>query len=153
MAGQEDDPFQRRDTRPWFGKTDRRESHRASVAGKVRLVPEGGDPGEWETVNGSLSLNGFFLMPGDVTFELLDQRAEVCLDLLEEGEVTASVIVRTPVGRPGFIFRLDELDFEDARKIARYLDTTGDSSTEQRSTEGSVSGEAPDEPSEPGSDD
>ena len=122
MSVSDDDPFQRRDTRPYFGKTDRRESHRASVRAIVRpKVKDGHDEVVFE-LDGSLSLNGFFIELDQVDVDLTGTTVHLELDLLDEGMLKITLPIKTPVGRPGFIVRLDALDFEEARQVARYLD-------------------------------
>ena len=122
MSVSDDDPFQRRDTRPYFGKTDRRESHRATVHAVISpRVKDGHDRVVFE-LDGSLSLNGFFIEIEQVDVDLTGTTVDLELDLKEEGELKITLPIKTPVGRPGFIVRLDSLDFEEARQVARYLD-------------------------------
>ena len=122
MSNSDDDPFQRRDTRPYFGKTDRRESHRAPVEAVVRPKVKDGHDAIELSFTGSLSLNGFFIEDDQTVHDLTGTTVELELDLKAEGTLKVTLPVKTPVGRPGFIVRLDGLDFEEARMVARYLD-------------------------------
>lgn len=120
MTGQDDDPFQRRDTRPFLGKTDRRESHRATVACTVS-VADGGPDVDTKLV---LSLSGIFMLRGDVGRDIELQKIKVAMKAFdEEGDVLVEGIARATKGGRGFVLPTDDVDFEVARRIARYLDT------------------------------
>lgn len=127
MSGHDDDPFQRKDTRPFLGKTDRRESLRSDVAARVHV----GD--QVIETEGNVSLGGFFIPVGFPGSELDLGTETTCEILVPEGArqpgepetfTLATVVSPTPGGRPGCYLQFSELDFDGERRIARLLDET-----------------------------
>jgi hypothetical protein len=116
----DDDPFQRRDTRPFLGKTDRRESHRATVTCSI-AVSDGGADIETKLV---LSLSGIFMTKEDVGRNIELQKIKVRMaGFDEDGDILVEGVARGTKGGRGFVLPTDDVDFEVARRIARYLDT------------------------------
>jgi hypothetical protein len=119
MTAQDDDPFQRRDTRPFLGKTDRRESHRATVSCHI-VVGDGGPDIETKLV---LSLSGIFMTKEDVARNIELQKIKVRMSAFDEdGDIVLEGVARGTKGGRGFVLPTDDVDFEVARRIARYLD-------------------------------
>ncbi len=122
----EEDPFKRRDTRPFLGKTDRRESLRADLKCRVSFegtALEGREPLE---LTGNVSLTGCMFEPGaiaDTPPQGLTGEVELAID--RKRSLTLPVTVAPPPGmRPGLFLRFPELDFDTERTLARLLDKT-----------------------------
>lgn len=117
----DDDPFKRRDTRPFLGKTDRRESLRADVACRVSF------PGRGEIeLSANVSLTGCMLDVGAIADPPpKGTEGEVELAVDRRRTLTLPVTVApSPGHRPGLFLRFPELDFDTERALARLLDTT-----------------------------
>lgn len=120
-AMSDEDPFKRRDTRPFLGKTDRRESLRADI--ECRVVFEGGAEVE---LTGNVSLTGCMFEPGaipDAPKQGTPGEIELAID--RRRTLKLPFTVAPPPGlRPGLFLRFPELDFDTERSLARLLDTT-----------------------------
>lgn len=117
----EEDPFKRRDTRPFLGKTDRRESLRSDV--ECRVSFPGREPVE---LTSNVSLTGCMFEPGqleDVLPEGSEGEVEVAIDKRRSLKLPVTV-APSPGHRPGVYLRFPELDFDTERTLARLLDTT-----------------------------
>lgn len=117
----DEDPFQRRDTRPFLGKTDRRESLRADV--ECRVSFEDREPLE---LLGNVSLTGCMFERGaipDAPKEGTAGEVELAIDRRRTLKLPFTV-APPPGGRPGLFLRFPELDFDTERTLARLLDTT-----------------------------
>jgi hypothetical protein len=118
----DEDPFKRRDTRPFLGKTDRRESLRADLPCRIHMP--GAAPLE-RTAN--VSLTGAFV-PLDTFGEEPPARGtalEVEISIASKRPLRLPAEVAGPPGkRPGIFLCFPELDFDTERSLARLLDTS-----------------------------
>lgn len=117
----EEDPFKRRDTRPFLGKTDRRESLRSDLECRVSFSDR--EPLE---LTGNVSLTGCMFEPGAIpNAPPLGVTGEVELAVDRKRSLTLPVTVAPPPGlRPGYFLQFPELDFDTERSLARLLDKT-----------------------------
>ena len=113
-----DDPFARRDTRPFPSRQERRESVRVNMDGLVK--PFGSDQSP-VLKKGQLSLAGFFFEMDDA---LRHATVEVTFELpgVEEEAITITAAAHPTPNNSGLIVRFDGISFEEERIIARFLD-------------------------------
>ena len=122
------DPFRRRDTRSFLGKTERRESPRVTVQSEIRFTDA--KIAAVGPLDVSVSLNGVFVenkdSDGDAT-EWIGHEGEITLHLPRPDESPELVQISGTFERPhhrndGALIRFDELSFESERSLARFLD-------------------------------
>lgn len=117
----EKNPFEASDTQANWTHSERRESNRVKRTAKVRPWDEV-DDGAWMEAPCTVSLSGVFFTKDVLPEHLRETEVELEVDLETEGELKRRGQLKPLEHRGGVLLALDELEFEESRQLARFLD-------------------------------